>query len=180
MYPKAIRYIVLLFLLNFIILVSNIVYRDPFASVISDLDYSKLFLFLSGISLMIFVILSSSYKEFRVVIIIASISFLSLSIFFNLRLAKANFNRIQCNKSLIEYYDYFEVDSCVEITKKFKQDVINEEIKYFQKEHNSDKEFEEIIRDHYGIELIAASCTQFTSITCYNELVKDYIAKKNE
>ncbi len=180
MYPKAIRYIVLLFLLNLIILVINIIYRDPFASVISDLDYSKLFLFLSGISLMIFVILSSSYKEFRVLIIIASISFLSLSIFFNLRLAKANFNRIQCNKSLTEYYDYFEVDSCVEITKKFKQDVINQEIKYFQREYNRNKEFEERIRDQYGIKLIGENCTQFTAMQCYNELVKDYIAKKEE
>lgn len=180
MYPKAIRYIVLLFLLNLIILVINIIYRDPFASVISDLDYSKLFLFLSGISLVLFVILSSSYKEFRVLSIIASVSFLSLSIYFNLRLAKANFDRIQCNKSLTEYYDYFEVDSCVKITKKFKQDVINQEIKYFQKEYNPNKEFEERIRDQYGIKLIGENCTQFTAMQCYNELVKDYIAKNEE
>ena len=180
MYPKAIRYIVLIFLLNLIILVINIIYKSPIASVISDLDYSKIFLFLSGLSLVILLILSSSFKELKILSIIASVSFLSLSTFFNVRLAKSNFNRIQCNKSLTEYYDYFEVDSCVEITKKFKQDVINQEIKYFQKEYNPNKEFEERIRDQYGIELIAASCTQFTSMTCYNELVKDYIAKNNE
>ena len=167
----------LLFLVNAIFILVNIKYKDEIVSVIPDLDYAKLFFYLGFISFIIYLIRGKLKKTLTFILIITIISF-CFSMFFNLRLAKDNYNRIQCNKGMSEYYKYFEFKSCEKIQKRFEEDLINGELKYFQNKYNSALEFEERLKDEYGIELIGINCTQFTSMKCYNNLIKDYIKKR--
>ena len=166
-----------LFLVNAIFIAMNIKYKDEIASVIPDLDYAKLFFYLGIINLVICLIRAKLKKTLTFVLTITIISF-CVSIFFNLRLAKNNYDRIQCNKGMSEYYKYFEYQSCEKIEKRFMEDLINGKLKYFQDKYNSDLEFEERLRDEHNIELIGISCTQFTSMECYNNLVKEHIKKR--
>lgn len=166
-----------LFLVNAIFIIINIKYQDEIASVIPDLDYAKLFFYLGIISFVIYSIRAKLKKTLTFLLTIAIISF-CFSMFFNLRLAKNNYDRIQCNIGMSEYYKYFEYESCEKIQKRFEEDLINGELKYFQDKYNSDLEFEERLRDEHDIELIGISCTQFTSMECYNYLVKEYIKKR--
>ena len=170
---------IILFLIDAILLIINIKYRDETASVIPDLDCAKLFFYLGIVCFVTYLITAKLKKAFTIVVPMTIISF-CISMFFNLRLAKDNYDRIQCNKGISEYFKYFEHESCKKITKRFKEDLINGELKYFQDEYNSDLKFEERLRDVHAIELIGISCTQFTSMECYNDLVKDYIKKKDE
>jgi len=174
---KIKRIAILLFLVNIILIIINIKYQDEIASVIPDLDYAKLFFYLGIISFVIYLIIVKLKKTLTFLLTIAIISF-CFSMFFNLRLAKDNYDRIQCNKGISEYYKYFEFESCEKIQKRFEEDLINGELKYFQDEYDSDLEFEERLRDEHDIELIGISCTQFTSMECYNDLVKDYIKNR--
>ncbi|MFY0630862.1 MAG: hypothetical protein JXR05_10810 [Flavobacteriaceae bacterium] len=167
-----------LFLIDVVLLVLNIKYQDRIVSVIPDLNYAKLFFYV-GILCLIICFLVAKFKDLlSFVIIIAIISF-TISMFFNLRLAKNNYDRIKCNHGISEYYEYFEYNSCSKIEKRFEADVRNGEIKYFLKEYDSDLEFEEEMRDKHGIKLIGIECTMFTSMHCYNDLVIDYIKNKN-
>ncbi len=173
-----IKYIALvLFLVDSFLLIINIKYQDETASVIPDLDYAKLLFYLGIISLIIYLIIAKFKKVLTIFVTMAIISF-CISIFFNLRLAKDNYDRIQCNKGISEYYKYFEFESCEKIKKRFEEDLINGELKYFRNEFNSDLEFEERLRDKHNIKLIGISCTQYTSMECYNDLVKGYIKKR--
>jgi hypothetical protein len=166
-----------LFLFSAIFIIINIKYQDEIASVIPDLDYAKFFFYLGIISFIIYLIISKLKKTLTFLLTITIISF-CFSMFFNLRLAKNNYDRIKCNKGMSEYYKYFEYESCEKIKKRFEEDLINGETKYFQDKYNSDLEFEERLRDEHDIELIGISCTQFTSMECYNNLVKEYIKKR--
>ncbi len=166
-----------LFLIDAFLLIFNNKYQDQTTSVIPDLDYTKLFFYLGIISLVIYLIISKFKKALNIVAAMAVICFF-ISMFFNLRLAKDNYDRIQCNKGISEYYKYFELESCEKIKKRFEEDLINGELKYFQDEFNSDLEFEEKLRDKHSIKLIGISCTQYTSMECYNDLVKGYIKKR--
>ncbi len=167
------KYIALaLFLVDVLLLIINIKYKDQIPSVIRDLDYVKFFLFLGIIVFVCFLIIAKFKKDVTILAAIAII-FFCLSMFFNLRLAKDNYDRIQCNNSISEYSKYFEFDSCEKINKRFEEDLMNGELKYFQDKYNSDSEFEEVLRDKHGIELIGTSCSQFTSMECYNDLVKE-------
>lgn len=166
-----------LFLVNAIFIAINIKYQDEIASVIPDLDYAKLFFYLGIISFVIYLIRAKLKKNLTFLLTITFISF-CVSIFFNLRLAKNNYDRIQCNKGMSEYYKYFEYESCEKIEKRFEEDLTNGKLKYFQDKYNSDFEFEERLRDEHDIELIGISCAQFTSMKCYNNLVKEYIKKR--
>jgi hypothetical protein len=170
-----IKYIALvLFLVDALLIIINIKYQDEIASVIPDLDYAKLFFYLGIVSFVIYLLIAKLKKALTILLNIAIITF-CISMFFNLRLAKDNYDRIQCNKGMAEYYKYFEYESCEKIKKRFEQDLINGELKYFQDKYNPNLEFEEDLRDNHSIELIGISCTQFTSMECYNDLVKDYI-----
>ena len=165
-----------LFLVDALLLIINIKYKDEIVSVIPDLDYAKLFFCLGIVSSVIYLIIVKLKESLTIVGTLAIISF-CISMFFNLRLAKDNYDRIQCGNEISEYYKYFEYESCEKIKKRFEEDLINGELKYFQKEYDSDLEFEERLRDKHGIELIGTSCTQFTSMGCYNDLVKDWVEK---
>ncbi|ANH60565.1 MULTISPECIES: hypothetical protein [Dokdonia] len=177
---KLLSLIIITLLVDIILLNINFYYRDPVLSIIYDLIYARSLLFIATLILFVYALIFLLKKSFKTFLLFPAAAFLVLSLFCNIRLAKTNFDRVQCNKSIIEYYEFLGFDSCVKITKKFKQDVINKQIKYFQEEYNPDKKFEERIRDQYGIELIGESCTQFTSMRCYNDLVRDYIAKKEK
>lgn len=175
---NKLKYIALtLFLIDALLLIINIEYSDPFASAIPDLDRAKICFYLGTISFIIFLKILKTEDGLNTVAWITVI-FLIISMFFNLRLAKDNYDRIQCHKGISEYFQYF--DSCSEMEKRFEADLINGEIKYFQNEYNLELGFEEKIRDKYSIELISISCTRFSAMYCYNDLVKDYIRKKNE
>jgi|JQIA01.1.fsa_nt_gb hypothetical protein len=167
-----------LFLVDAFLIIINMKYRDETLSVISDLNSAKLFFYVATLSFAIYLIIAKPKEALTITLIIAIISF-CISMFFNLRLAKDNYDRIQCNKGMSEYYKYFEYESCEKIKKRFEQDLINGELKYFQDKYNPNLEFEEDLRDNHSIELIGISCTQFTSMECYNDLVKDYIKKNN-
>ena len=166
-----------LFLFNVLLLIINIKYKDEIPSVIPDLDYAKLFLFL-GIVSFVSNLIAAKFKKALTIAGAMAIIFFCISMFFNLRLAKGNYDRIQCNKGISEYVKYFEFDSCEKINKRFEEDRINGELKYFQNKYNSDLEFEERLRDKHGIELIGISCTQATSMECYNDLVKKLFKEK--
>lgn len=166
-----------LFLVDAVLLLINIKYKDPFASVYPDLGYAKIFFYLGIVGFFTYLIISKFKKDLTIGVIIA-INFFCISMFFNLRLAKDNYDRIQCDKRISEYYQYFEYDCGSKIKKRFEADVRNGEIKYFQDAYNPDLEFEERLRDKYGIELVGIACTQFTSMECYNDLVKDYIKNR--
>ena len=56
--------------------------------------------------------------------------------------------------------------------------IFNGELKYFQDEYDSDLEFEERLRDKHDIKFIGTSCTRFTVMDCYNDLVKNYIKRR--
>lgn len=156
-----IKYIALvLFLVDALLIIINIKYQDEIASVIPDLDYAKLFFYLGIVSFVIYLIIAKFKKALTILLNIAIITFCT-SMFFNLRLVKDNYDRIQCNKGISEYYKYFEFESCKKIQKqfeedliKFEEDLINGELKYFQDEYDSDLEFEERLRDKHSIELI--------------------------
>lgn len=170
-----IKYIALiLFLINVFLIVINMKYRDETLSVISDLDYAKLFFYMGTLSFAIYLIIAKPKEALTITVIITIISF-CISMFFNLRLAKDNYDRIQCNKGISEYFEY---ESCEKIKKRFKEDLIHGELKYFQDKYNPNLEFEERLRDKHSIELIGISCTQFTSMECYNDLVRNYIKKR--
>jgi hypothetical protein len=165
---------IILFLIDAILLIINIKYKNEIASVIPDLDSAKMFFCLGILSFVTYLIVVKLKKALTVAVIIAIISF-AISMFFNLRLAKDNYDRIECEKGISEYFKYFEYESCEKIKKRFEEDLINGELKYFQNEYDSDLEFEEKLKDKHGIELIGISCTRFTSMDCYNNFVKDYI-----
>ncbi len=162
----------ILFLVDVLLLIINIKYKDEIPTIIRDLDYAKFFLFLGIVSFVGYLIIVKLKKAITIVAAIAII-FFCISMFFNLRLAKNNYDRIQCDNGISEYWKYFEYNSCEKINKRFEQDVINGELKYFQDEYNSDLELEERLRDKHGIELIGIRCTQATSMECYNNLVKE-------
>lgn len=163
-----------LFLIDAILLIINIEYQDQTASVILDLDYAKLFFYIGILCFVTYLKIAKSKEALIIAVTIAIIAF-GISMFFNLRLAKDNYDRIKCNNGISEY---FEFDSCSRIEKRFETDVRNGEIKYFQNQYDSDLEFEERLRDKHGIELIGISCTMFTSMDCYNDLVIDYLKIK--
>ncbi|WP_452231325.1 hypothetical protein [Lacinutrix sp. MEBiC02595] len=169
---------IIFFLINAILLIINIKYKDEIVSVIHDLDHAKLFFYLGILCFVTYLIISKLKKAFTILLSMAIISF-CFSMFFNLRLAKDNYDRIQCEKGISEYFKYFEYESCEKIKNRFEEDLINGELKYFQDEYDSDLEFEERLKDKNAIELIGISCTRFTSMDCYNDLVKDYISKKD-
>ncbi|WP_282068494.1 hypothetical protein [Olleya namhaensis] len=172
-----IKYIALgLFLIDALFIIINTKYRDQTLSMISGLNEAKFFFFLGTLSFIAYLILLKQKKAFKLVAII-TVTSLSISIYNNLRLAKINYDRIQCLNGVSEYFQYFEYDSCSKIEKKFKEDVINGKIKYFQDEYNFDLEFEERLRDKYNVELVEISCTRYSAMDCYNDLVKDHIKK---
>lgn len=166
-----------LFLIDAILLIINIEYQDQTASVIPDLASTKLFFYIGILCFVTYLKIAKSKEALTIAITIAIIAF-GISMFFNMRLAKNNYDRIKCNNGISEYFEYFEYDSCSRIEKRFKADVRNGEIKYFQNKYDSDLEFEERLRDKHDIELIGISCTMFTSMECYNNLVIDYLKKK--
>lgn len=166
-----------LFLVDVLLLIINIKYKDEIPSVIPDLDYAKFFLFLGVVCFVVYLLIAK-FKQPTTIIASIAIIFFCISMFFNLRLAKDNYDRIQCYKGISEYVKYFEFDSCEKINKRFEEDRINGELKYFQNKYNSDLEFEERLRDKHGIELIGISCTQATSMECYNDLVKKLFKEK--
>ncbi len=182
-----IKYIALtLFLVDAILLIINTKYRDPVASVVSDLDNAKIFYFLAILGLIMYGGLwlivrlkKINPKELLKLINLGIITLLTLSLFFNLRLAKTNYDRITCENGMAEYYEYFESDCGLKIEKRFEADVKNKEIKYFLSGYDSELEFEESLKDKRGIELISSSCTMYTSMQCYNNLVIEYIKKKS-
>ncbi|UAB75636.1 hypothetical protein [Mesoflavibacter sp. SCSIO 43206] len=173
-----IKIISIVFAINTILLILNIKYQDETLSVVQDLTYGKLFLFFGFFCFVFYLIIAKFKKAFNVLLIFATIAF-CISLFFNLRLAKDNYDRIQCNEGISEYFEYFEYDSCEKIKKRFEYDLINRQLKYFLDPYNHDLEFEEKIRNEKHIELVGISCTQFTSMECYNELVKNYIKKSD-
>ena len=169
---------IILFLIDAFLLIINIKYRDETLSVIQDLTYGKFFFYL-GITCFVFYLIIVKFKKaFNSFVILAIISF-CFSMFFNLRLVKDNYDRIQCNKGISGYYKYFEYESCEKIKKRFEDDLINGQLKYFLDPYNSDLEFEKRLKVIHSIELIGINCTQFTSMECYNDLVKDYIKTKD-
>ncbi|QXP59704.1 hypothetical protein [Olleya sp. HaHaR_3_96] len=175
-----IKYIALgLFLIDAIFIIINIKYRDQTLSVVPVLNQTKFFFFLGTLSFIAYLILLKQKKSLQLAAII-TITSLSIAMYNNLRLAKDNYDRIQCLKGISEYFQYFENDSCSKIEKKFKEDVINGTIKYFQDEYNFDLEFEERLRDKYNVELVGISCTRYSAMNCYNDLVKDHIKKLKE
>lgn len=168
---------IILFLIDAILLVLNIEYKDEVATAIPDLDFTKFFFYLGTLCFVIYLLGIKLKKALPVAVIVAMISFV-ISLFFNLRFAKDNYDRIQCEKGIADYFKYFEFDSCEKINKRFEEDLQNGKLKYFQNAYDSDLEFEEKLNDKYGIELVGISCTQFSGMKCYNDLVKDYINKK--
>ncbi|MFC4632496.1 hypothetical protein ACFO3O_01150 [Dokdonia ponticola] len=184
---SKIKYIAIaLFVIDAILIVVNTKYRDPVASAIPDLSNAKIFYFLAILGLMMYGGLwlivcfkKINLKEVLKLIHLGIITALTISVFFNLRLAKTNYDRITCNNGIAAYYEYFERDCGSKIEKRFEADVKNKEIKYFQDEYNPNWEFEKRLRDQHGIELISSSCTMFTSMHCYNDLVIEYIKKKD-
>lgn len=166
-----------LFLIDAILLIINNEYKDPFASVIPDFNNAKHLFYLGILCFGLYLIMAKWKEELTILMVIAMV-FFGISLFFNLRLAKDNYDRIQCNNGISEYYQYFEYESCEKIKNRFEEDLINGKLKYFQDKYESDWEFEERLRDEYGIQLIGISCTQFTSMECYNNLVKDYIKQR--
>ncbi len=177
MWIKIKHVALVLFIVDILLLVVNLKYKDEIPSIIPDLDYAKLFLFLGIVSFIGYLIIVK-FKKQLIIAVVMAIIFFSLSMFFNLRLAKDNYDRIQCNRGISEYSKYFEFDSCEKIKKRFEEDLVNGELKYFQDEYASDLEFEERLRDKHDIELIGISCTQFTSMECYNDLVKELFKEK--
>jgi hypothetical protein len=175
--PKSISLIV--FLITALFLVINTYYKDPFASVHPLLDKAKFFFIIGTMIFTLCLIVNKKIGNFKFFITLSLIAF-GISLFYNLRLAKDNYDRIKCENGISEYFKYFEYDCGSKIEKRFEDDVRNGEIKYFLDEYNSNSEFEERLRDRHNIELIGTSCTMFTSMHCYNDLVKDYIKKKNE
>jgi hypothetical protein len=163
-----------LFLIDSILLIINIKYKDQVASVIPDLDSAKFFFYLGTLFFIIYLITIKLKNDLTFAVILAII-FFAISMFFNFRLAKENYDRNQCEKGISEYFKYFEYESCEKIEKRFDEDLIKGELKYFQEEYDYDLEFLEKLKLKYGIEVIGNSCTQCTSMECYNELVKDYI-----
>jgi hypothetical protein len=180
------KYIALtLFIVDAILLILNTKYRDQVASVISDLDNAKIFYFLAIIGLsmygglwLIVHLKKINLKELLKLINLGIITLLTLSLFFNVRLAKTNYDRITCENGIAEYFKYFEYDCGLKIEKRFEADVKNGKIKYFLSGYDSDLEFEESLKDEHDLELISSSCTMFSSMQCYNNLVIDYIKKK--
>ena len=107
-----------LFLVDAFLIIINMKYRDETLSVISDLNSAKLFFYVATLSFAIYLIIAKPKEALTITLIIAIISF-CISMFFNLRLAKDNYDRIQCNKGMSEYYKYFEYESCEKIKKRF-------------------------------------------------------------
>jgi len=170
-----IKYItIVLFLIDIILLIINITYKNQVTSIIPDLDSSKFFFCIGTLCFVIYFLGIKLKKTLPVAVILAIISF-AISLFFNLRLIKENYERIQCEKGISEYFKYFEHESCEKIKKRFEEDLINGELKYFQNEYDFDLEFVEKLKVKYGIEVIGHNCTQFTSMKCYNDFVKDYV-----
>lgn len=173
------KYIALtLFLVDALLLVINMEYRDPFASVIPDLDYAKGFFYIGTLSFIIYLKLVKSNRALKITAIIL-IASLSISMLFNLRLAKNNYDRIKCNNEISEYFEYFERDCGLKIEKRFEADVKNGKIKYFQDEFGNDEELLETLKDRKDIEIVGKGCTIYTTMHCYNDLVIDYLKNNN-
>lgn len=169
------KYILLtLFLVDALLIIINMEYRDQFASVIPELDYAKGFFYLGTLSFAIYLKLVKSKEALNIAAFIVII-LLSFSLFFNISLAKVNYDRIKCGNGIAEYYQYFERECGLKIEKRFEADVKNGEIKYFQYEYDDNLEFLETLKNRSDIELIGTSCTMFTSMLCYNNLVIKYI-----
>ena len=177
MKTKITQITLVLFIVDILLLIININYRDQSLSVVPGLNSVKFFFYLGTLSFTVYLILAKLKKAHTIILIIATTS-LSFSMYSNLLLAKSNYDRIQCLDGISEYFKYFEFDSCLKIEQRFKEDVKNKEIKYFLDEYNLDSEFKERIRDKHHVELIGVSCTRFTSMNCYNDLVKEYIKSK--
>nr|WP_298791229.1 hypothetical protein [uncultured Allomuricauda sp.] len=80
-----------LFLINAILLIINIEYQDQIASIIPDLDYAKLCFYLGTLGFITYLKLARSKQVLDIAIVITVIS-LILALFFNLHLAKSNYD----------------------------------------------------------------------------------------
>tara|TARA_R110001583_G_scaffold20111_1_gene77971 strand:- start:3020 stop:3574 length:555 start_codon:yes stop_codon:yes gene_type:complete len=163
-----------LFLIDAFLLIININYQDQTASIIPDLDYAKFFFYLGTLSFVTYFKLVKSKELLRISSIIA-ISTLCISIFFNLRLAKENYNGIQYYNRISEYH---ELETCEEMENRFRTDLKNNKIVYFSFGLVSDEEFTEKMKSQFGIENFNLGCTVYSEKICYNKLVEQHIEKK--
>ncbi len=164
-----------LFLVNAFLLLVNWEYKDPFASEIRDLDYAAFFFYIGAFFFTIYLVLII-FKKPSILTYFAITAF-SISLLFNLHLARDNYKSISCNNGIAEYFEY---ETCSKMEQRFKTDLENGEIKYFQMGFEYDIEFEKTLKDKPQIEVIGMECTMYHSMSCYNDLVQIYFEKINQ
>ena len=73
------------------------------------------------------------------------------------------------------YAEYYELETCERMEKRFTRDLQNGEIKYFQFGIGYDVELEKILEKKYDIEMFGMGCIIQSEFECYNKLVDKYL-----
>ena len=77
------------------------------------------------------------------------------------------------------YDEYYELETCEKMEKRFATDLQNGEIKYFQFGIGYDVELEKILKKKYDIEMFGMSCMIQSEFECYNKLVYKYLKESH-
>lgn len=93
----------------------------------------------------------------------------------NLYLVAQIYESVQIQK---RYAEYSEIETCIEMEKRFATDLKNGEIKYFQFGIGYDIDLEETLKVKYDIETFGMGCLVQSEMECYNDLVNDFLIKK--
>ncbi len=76
------------------------------------------------------------------------------------------------------YDEYYELETCGKMEKRFAADLQNGKIKYFQFGIGYDVELEKILEKKYDIEMFGMGCMIQSEFECYNKLVNEYLTEK--
>ena len=168
----SLRYIALgLFLISAVLLIINVIYQDPVASVNVKLDYAKWFFYLGTIGFVISFKIAKSKSTHFISTIFAIIA-LVLSIAYSISLSIDDYRRIKYYDRLSEYYS---LESCEDMQQRFERDLKNDELKYFTYNIHDVTKLSENLKSEYSIENFFVGDIVVKDMGCYNALVEKYL-----
>lgn len=133
-----------------------------------DLEISKILYFFGLVSVGIY-FFTEKYRKFLIRIMIITFG---VSLLLNIYPFTENLRIILKQNRLSEYY---ELETCEKMEKRFITDLNKNEIKYFHFGIASISGMSEIMESNYNIEYFSMGCLLRSEMECYNELVYKYL-----
>ena len=155
-----------------------IYYNDKYALTETSFDpielkYSKWFFAIGILSVGIYFFNKNLKKIITKIMFGAFGICLALNLFLFIQI----YESVQLQK---RYAEYYELETCEKMEKRFETDLQNSEVKYFQFGIGYDVKLEQILEKKYDIEMFGMGCMIQSEMECYNELVNEYLKEKHK